>query len=203
MATDGNAIARWRLPAALLWLALATPPLRAALEGSMLAHMLLQMPLLAGVGALLAAGVTPRSPRLRARWADSMRGGACGLVFAGFVLTLWMLPRLLDAAVLDWRYEVAKFVLLPSAGAALVAAWPRCPPLARVLVQVEVIATLLRFGWGNFESPERLCAVYLLREQQQLGAMLLALGALYAAAVTLPALFGPLRWPRLRGAHHA
>ncbi len=119
-----------------------------------------------------------------------MYGGAAGLLFAAFVLTLWMLPRLLDASVLDARYEVAKFVLLPAAGLAIASAWGRCPPLGRLFVHIEGIATLLRFGWGYVEAPDRLCAVYLLDEQQDVGIALLILGCVYALAASWRALFG-------------
>ena len=120
-----------------------------------------------------------------------MYGGAAGLLFAAFVLTLWMLPRLLDASVLDARYEVAKFVLLPAAGLAIASAWGRCPPLGRLFVHIEGIATLLRFGWGYVEAPDRLCAVYLLDEQQDVGIALLILGCVLCAGGQLA---GVVRW---------
>lgn len=151
----------------------------------MASHMLVQLPLLALAGAWLARGRA-----LPAALAAALRGGVAGLVFFGFVMGLSMLPRVLDAAAQDARYEIAKFVLWPLAGAALVHAWPRCPPLARVVVHVEVIATLLRFGWGYWASPQRLCANYLIDDQARTGAWLCALAAAYAVAAAWPALFG-------------
>lgn len=181
---------RWLAPA--LWALLALAPARAALESSMALHMLVQLPLLALVGVLLA-----RERALPPQLAAALRGGAAGLILFGFVMGLSMLPRVLDAATQDARYELAKFVLWPLAGAALALSWPRCPPLARVIVHVEVIATLLRFGWGYWASPQRLCASYLIDDQSRTGVWLCALGAAYAVAVTWPALFGRPR--RLRG----
>ena len=116
--------------------------------------------------SLLDLGGEAACGRAAARWqgvADGvLRGGVAGLLFAAFVLTLWMLPRLLDAAVLDVRFGIAKFIALPAAGAALALSWPRTPPLLRLLVHVEAIATLLRFGWGYLEAPTRLCAIAVL-----------------------------------------
>ncbi len=176
----------------LLWLMLATPWARTWLEASMARHMLLQLSVLVGIGVALwsCLRAPARATRWHALWHRSMRGGAAGLLFAAFVLTLWMLPRLLDASVLDARYEFAKFVLLPAAGLAIASAWGRCPPLGRLVVHIEVIATLLRFGWGYIEAPDRLCAVYLLDEQQDVGIALLILGCIYALAASWRALFG-------------
>ncbi len=185
-----------------VWLALATPALRAALESSMSAHMLLQLPLLVAIGALLARGARPGPARWRAIADGVLRGGVAGLLFAAFVLTLWMLPRLLDAAVLDARFEIAKFIALPAAGAALALSWPRTPPLLRLLVHVEAIATLLRFGWGYLEAPTRLCAVYLPNEQVRVGQALLVAGAAYALLASWRMLFGTPPWAAPRWASH-
>ncbi len=190
---------RLMIAACGIWAILAVPHVRTGLEGSMALHMLLQIPLLAAVGVLLHAALRRRvrSARGYACWSAAMRGGAAGLLFAAFVLTWWMLPRALDAALLDARHELAKFVLVPAAGAAIAAAWPRCPALGRLVVHVEVIATLLRFGWGYLEAPDRLCVVYLLDEQRVVGTALLALGGLYAIAASWRVMFGEPPWRRV------
>jgi hypothetical protein len=96
--------------------------------------------------------------------------------------------------VLDAANEVAKFVTVPLAGWALALSWPRCPPVARVVLHVEAMATLLRFGWGYWAAPQRLCALYLLDDQALTGAALLVIGTTYAAAGAGRALMGRPNW---------
>jgi hypothetical protein len=186
-----------RLPAIAIgcWLALALPIAREWLEATMLRHMLVQFPLLAGIGWIIG-----RSLRVD-RWrsiATYNRFGATGLLLAVFVMTLWMLPRMLDAATGDSAFALGKFVSLPAAGFALAASWPACPRIARAVVHVEVLATLLRFGWGYLEAPQRLCLNYLLDDQSRVGAWLLVASAAYALIVVWPVMFGALpRFARL------
>lgn len=186
--------------AVLVWLGLLTPPLRAALESSMVLHMLVQLPLLALVGVMWArawAGAPPDS--LRGRVLASLqrynRGGVTGLVLASFTMLLWMLPRWLDAARMDPMVDLIKFLSVPLAfGAALALSWPRCPPIARAVIHLEGIATLLRFGWGYLAADQRLCLVYLQDDQQRVGILLLCVAAAWAIAAAWRPLFGPLPW---------
>lgn len=185
-----------RLAAATwLWLLLATPPLRAWAESGMALHMLVQLPLLAlagyvAGGAWLRAqpgGIAARS----LRFAQSFNaGGITGLIVASFVMLLWMLPRFLDLARLDFTVDALKFVSVPLAGLAVALSWPRLPVIARAVVHLEVVATLLRFGWGYLAAEERLCLAYLADDQQLTGSLLLWLGAAYALAVTWRPMFG-------------
>ena len=117
-------------------------------------------------------------------------GGVTGLVFASFVMVLWMLPRCLDTARLDIAADALKFVSVPAAGVAVALSWPRVPAIARAVVHLEVIATLLRFGWGYLAADQRLCLVYLAGDQQRTGELLLWLGAAYAIAVAWRPMFG-------------
>ena len=192
--------------AACVWLALALPPLRAALESSMTLHMLVQLPLLAAIG--YAAGrawmrSAGSAPARVLRSAQSFNaGGATGIVFASFVMVLWMLPRFLDLARLDLAADALKFVSIPAAGLAIALSWPRLPAIARGVVHLEVIATFLRFGWAYLATEERLCLAYLAGDQQRAGELLLWLGAAYAVAVAWRPMFG---WPysNRQGAAHA
>jgi hypothetical protein len=59
-------------------------------------------------------------------------------------------------------------------------------------VHLEVIATLLRFGWGYLAAEERLCLAYLADDQQRTGIILLWLGGLYAVAVAWRPMFGSI-----------
>jgi hypothetical protein len=105
---------------------------------------------------------------------------------------LWMLPRCLDSARLDIAADALKFLSIPAAGAAVALSWPRVPAIARAVVHLEVIATLLRFGWGYLAADERLCLVYLTGDQQRTGELLLWLGAAYAIAFAWRPMFGPM-----------
>ena len=96
--------------AALLFVVLATPPARDALEQVMVAHMLVQIPLLAIVGAL---GVTAVPQRVRARIAEWNRAGVSGTLLALIASSWWMVPRALDWALASPFMEAAKFVTLP------------------------------------------------------------------------------------------
>ena len=114
-------------------------------------------------------------------------GGVTGLIAASFVMVLWMLPRFLDLARLDAPVDALKFLSVPAAGLAVALSWPRLPAIARAVVHLEVIATLLRFGWGYLAAEERLCLVYLADDQQRTGELLLWLGVVYAVASRLAA----------------
>lgn len=183
------------LAAAGLWTALAMPPLRDGLEAAMVTHMLVQLPLLALAGyAIGAAWLAARPGGAAARALDGVQsfnaGGATGLIAASFVMVLWMLPRLLDLARLDPFAATLKFVSVPLAGLAVALSWPKLPAIARAVVHLEVIATLLRFGWGYLAAEERLCLAYLAGDQQLTGTLLLWLGLVYAVAVTWRPMLG-------------
>lgn len=178
----------------LSWLALiavlASPPLRALLESSMSAHMLIQIPLLTFIGFALGQLWQTHGGRTLHWLQAANRGGTTGIVLASFGLMLWMLPRALDSATLDPWLDTAKFISLIAAGGAIALSWPRLPVIARGVVHVEVIATFLRFGWGYLAADERLCLTYLAGDQQRTGTLLLGLAALYAVAVVWRPLFG-------------
>jgi hypothetical protein len=181
--------------AALLWLALLLPPLRGWFEASMLRHMILQIPLLAGIGwvwgAWLLADTRPAVARRVARLQFANRWGATGLLVAITTMTLWMLPRTIDGARLDLSWDLSKFIcvsLLVGCAAAL--SWQRCPAIARGLIHVEIIATLWRFGWVFLTTDERLCLAYLLGDQQRTGTALCGIGAAWALAAVWKPFFG-------------
>ncbi len=188
--------------AAILLLLLAAPAVRNAFESNMVLHMLVQLPLLALIGyfagrAWLHAAPGSRAARALGFTQSFNAGGVTGLIAASFVMVLWMLPRFLDLARLDPAVDLLKFVSVPLAGLAVALSWPRLPVIARAVVHLEVIATLLRFGWGYLAAEERLCLAYLAGDQQLTGTLLLWLGAIYAVAVTWRPMFGNavrLRW---------
>lgn len=178
---------------ACLWLVLAIAPVRGWLESSMASHMLVQLPLLAGIGyawgrAWMRAQGKPA--RARACVQSFNAGGVTGILAASFVMVLWMLPRLLDLARFDVFIDAIKFIAVPAAGLAVALSWPRVPVIARAVVHIEVIATLFRFGWGYLAAEERLCLGYLASDQQSTGEILLLLGTAYAIALAWRPMFG-------------
>ena len=75
---------------------LLIPTLRQWLTASMWRHMVLQFPLWMLAGALLTAGLSPTARAGVARWNAQ---GISGLVLAGVVLSVLMVPRVLDLAL--------------------------------------------------------------------------------------------------------
>ena len=185
------------------WIALAAPVSRAWLESSMVLHMLVQLPLLAlagyGIGrAWLRMPSNGATARALHHMQSFNAGGATGLIAASFVMVLWMLPRCLDLARLDFAVDVLKFVSVPAAGLAVALSWPKLPVIARAVVHLEVIATLFRFGWGYLATDQRLCLAYLADDQQRTGELLIGLGVIYAIAIVWRPMFG--RVPRTHSA---
>lgn len=167
--------ARPWLVGVVLWVVLAMPPVRHALESMMTLQMLVQIPLLALAGWLLASGSPDWLARHIARWNHR---GISGLLLASLAGMVWMLPRAMDAALDDPRFAVAKFLSVPLLiGAPLALSWPRAGFVVRGVFLTEAIATALRLGWLYLISPERLCSNYLLGDQQLLGKLLLAVGS--------------------------
>lgn len=156
-------------------LVLVSPPARAWLESSMTAQMLVQLPLLAAVGAWMASAL----PASAGKWfARRDRWGINGLLLASMTSLVWMLPRALDAAVDDAWIAGAKFATVPLLiGMPLALSWRRASLVLRGVFLAETIATCFRLGWLYQVSPQRLCSNYLLNDQQRLGYWLLVIGA--------------------------
>jgi hypothetical protein len=175
-----SAGARWFAGATLLMLAALG---RQPLEQTMARHMLLQMPMLAVAGVLLAQGVghrfTTLVPRLRAWDENGLTGLTVFLLVSGF----WMIPRALDLAVASLAVDAGKFASL------LLAGWLLPGSLARANKVIQL------FFLGNFawmaaivgmlyqDASSRLCNFYLIDDQATAGAGLVAL------AVALPLLW--------------
>lgn len=182
-----------RIDRRLCWAAatgiLVLPGVGTLLKATMLSHMLVQIPALVVCGLLAGtrlhrAGGKARDLARAFRWPLL----ACALG----TLTLWMIPRLLDEAVADPIVDALKVLsLVAGAGLPLALCWPHLGPVARGVIHLEALATCWRLGWLYLDNPQRLCAQYLLQDQQQLGTALLLLGVPYAAWLGLRALFGP------------
>jgi hypothetical protein len=176
-----------------LFAVLALPPVAQALQARMQLQMLVQIPLLAVAGYLFRAA-------LSGRWQERIHAwnpvGINGLIVATFVLSFWMLPRSMDAAVSDWLFTVAKFITVPLlVGLPMGLSWPRMNFIMRGVVSMELIAMCWRLGWLYLASPVRLCNNYLIDDQQLTGRYLLAAGVALLAWIALQLLFGHVRVP--------
>jgi hypothetical protein len=158
--------------ALLLPALLALPPLRTALEASMLLHMLVQFPLLAGAGFVLAGWLPARSAARLQAWNAY---GIGGLLFVALVSMLLMIPRLLDLALAQPAIEAAKWCVLLACGAAWRGSWQRAGLLVQGFFLGNVLPMMAVVGQLYQDSPVRLCNSYLLDDQVRLGEALVAL----------------------------
>lgn len=180
---------RWAFYLALAVLVVsALPPVVAALQARMTTQMLVQIPILVAAGYALRGGLRPAWRRALDAWNGC---GVPGVLIAAFVMAYWMLPRSMDAAVIDPRMTAARIVTLPLlVGLPLGMSWPRTNFVFRGLLASEGIAMCFRFGWLYLVSPMQLCSQYMLGDQQHTGAGLIVLGAALTAWVAFRLLFG-------------
>ena len=168
-----------RLGLGAIYLFLATPVARAALEATMGRHMLVQIPLLAAAGVIAARWLPERRK-------DSLLaacGGALPCVgVALFAASYWMLPRALDAALANPLAEAAKFISLPAlVGLPLTLAWQRLSVIGRGFVWTNFISMLAVLGWLYIAAPVRVCNSYLVDEQGSAGWLMVKLSVLLFA----------------------
>ena len=133
----------------------------------MRAHMLVQMPLLALAGFVAAAALPPG----RRSALHRLAGGSLPLALAAMLASsYWMIPRALDAALVDPWAETAKFVTLPLfVGAPLALAWERLGSIGRGFVWTNFFSMLAVLGWLYIAAPVRVCNSYLVGEQAVAG----------------------------------
>lgn len=167
------------------FIAATAPPLAGLWKGSLPLHVLVQFPLLLTAGVLVGVELACGSP---ARKGMVEAEGLPVLLLGAFCMAFWMLPRWVDAAVIDWRIDamkVASLVLL--AGLPFGWGWQRAGSIARGFVAANAISMLLALGLLYLSYPDRLCNTYLLDEQSRLGRamILIALCALLLAAIQL------------------
>jgi len=165
---------------------LALPSTRGLLERVMIAHMLVQIPLLAVAGGL---AVTALSPRWKARLAPWNEGGVAGILMAIIASSWWMVPRALDWTLLSPRMETLKFVSLPLfVGAPAALSWPKLSGVARVFVIANVLPMWTVVGWLYMAAPVRVCNFYLTDQQVTAGVGLLAASLALAVVAGVAAL---------------
>jgi hypothetical protein len=164
-----------RIGAAVAFLAAAIA-LRAPLEARMSLHMLVQLPMLAAAGWLLAGSRAVRP----SAWD---RGGVAGLLFASAVMATWMVPRALDAAV-EWRtVDLLKLASMTAAGAIAARSWRRAHVATQLFMAGNTSWMLATVGVVLGSTTSRLCVSYGADDQQRTGDGLVVLAVLLLAAV--------------------
>ena len=158
---------------------LALPDARRAAEASMTMHMLVQFPLVAFPGFLLAAA-------LPGRWLARMTAcnahGISGLFGVAVVLAILMIPRVLDLALVDGRIELAKWLALLFCGATLRLSWRPAGLLMQGFFLGNILPMMVVVGSLYESSPVRVCNAYLLDDQVRLGQLLVWISAGIALA---------------------
>jgi hypothetical protein len=158
-----------------LVLFLALPGARDMLEREMVTHMLVQIPLLAIAGVLIAAGLPRRWTTRIASW---NRGGITGALLAVIVSTWWMVPLALDSVLATPGAEVGKFVSLPLlVGVPAALSWRSLGSIGRGFIIVNVLPMWTVVGWLYIAAPVRVCNYYLVDQQVIAGKGLLWLSA--------------------------
>lgn len=159
-------------------------------ESSMSMHMGVLIPLLIVWGGVATLLLRRQQPWLMA-WGRRYRVSL--FLFAFITLSLWMLPRLLDASLYALDMALLKWLTLPLAGAALVMSWQHLPWLLRAVLHLEAIATLLRLGWLYLVAPQEYCVSYGLDDQQHLGYVLIVYAVVYGGTLAQRVMFGQHR----------
>lgn len=122
-------------------------------------HVLLQFSALILAGGLV--GTSIRLPLL-------MVGPS--LVLGIVIGAIWMLPRSLDAALLETGWMAAKFLTLPlCVGAPIAAAWKHIGPILKGFLKAQSISMMLFLSFLYTHAPVRLCNSYLEEDQVRLG----------------------------------
>ena len=191
---------RWRAPlaasGALLAGALAG---RHALEASMAAHMLLQIPAIfvAGVLAARAVAAWRQGRQGWLPWIDAVlprlrrydEHGVPGLLALSFLLAYWMIPKALEQALAAPAAEALKFVSLFGGGLLLAGCLARANRVIQLFFVGNAAWMTAIVGLLYQDTPARLCNAYLLDDQLRAGQGLVLL------SVAVPALW---LWHQLR-----
>jgi len=169
---------------AALAASLSLPPLRVLIEQSMVWHMLVQMPLLVAAGAC-AAAAWPQA--MGGRWARINRYGLTGFMLAQCITAYWMIPALVDRAVVLPGADAAKLATLWVAGVALRQGYVQAPLAVHLFFLGYGLPMLAWLGFHLASTEVRLCNAYSLESQLRTGqglvALALVLGLVWAASL--------------------
>ncbi len=151
---------------------LLIPPLRMWMEGDMMLHMLLQIPLIVFAGWIQAQGFSDKSRAALQKWNHA---GISGLLMSSLILMFWMLPRALDVVLTDSTLEFMKFASLALVGVALACSWPAAGMIVRGFFLGNLLPMMLVIGWLYVVAPVRICNAYLANDQVRTGNGLMVL----------------------------
>lgn len=98
------------------------------------------------------------------------------------ILSLLMVPRALDLALVVPAIETSKFALLLLAGAALRLSWAPAGLVVQGFFLGNLLPMMAVAGQLYADSPVRICNAYLLDDQTRLGEWLIALAGVAALA---------------------
>jgi hypothetical protein len=163
---------------------LSLPPLRPLIEQSMVWHMLVQMPLLTLAGFCTAAA-WPRA--MGDRLAHINLFGLTGFMLAQCITAYWMIPAMVDRAVVLPSADVTKVVGLWLAGVALRQSFLKAPLAVQLFFVGYGLPMLAWLGFHLASTDLRLCNAYSLESQLRAGQGLVwlaaALGLVWAFSV--------------------
>jgi hypothetical protein len=135
-------------------------------------HMLVEFPLVFGLGVVLAHRAPRRIDAAIAR-IDAL--GLTGWLFAVLVAAFWMIPAALDLAVANALVNAAKLASLAAAGFLLHGAMRRSPRALEAFFVGNFTWMTATVGLVYQEAESRLCLAYLVDAQQRAGSGLVVL----------------------------
>ncbi|RKT98820.1 hypothetical protein C7H84_34960 [Burkholderia sp. Nafp2/4-1b] len=165
------------LVASSIFLLFTVPSVRAELEAAMWSHMLIQIPLLFGLGMLLY----PRSPQSRIH---VVSGDLCGWICVAVTLMVWMIPAAMDAAVESAWVDAVKFITIVASGAWIRHLTHTCVGPLAIFFTTNLVCMIAITGLLYLDADVRLCNAYLFDDQFYTGFGLIAL-AICAACATI------------------
>ncbi len=158
---------------------------RQTLEADPVKHVLLQLPFLATSGYLFAIGLGVRNLRINKSIANAFS------LISVFVILFWMLPRYIDASLVNPMVEFAKFVSIPLfVGGSLAIGWEKSNPFLCGFLKANSLSMLGVLAFLYTYAPVRICNSYLVIDQERLGAAFLITAIGLALAWAIP-LFSP------------
>ncbi|MBX3607229.1 MAG: hypothetical protein KF788_18260 [Piscinibacter sp.] len=162
-------------------LLLLVAPLRHVLEARMLMHMAVEFPLLLAAGWALGE-------RLRHGLDACDAHGLLGVTLSSAVAAFWMIPAALDASLLSPGVQAAKVWSWWLAGLLLARSRRRLADETRVFWLGNLAWMSATVGLLYQTAERRLCANYLVDDQQLAGAALVAFGLVLGGLAIRPLL---------------